>query len=154
MALFSATTSGLLRGDERALFQVSFYADFLLSSARIRVHSWDLSFQGIVAGNTLDVSVHSVADTEPGGGEIEFAKILSGDNKFTQIAPYILPGGGSVTPSPALDRVHAVDTSFIRKQYARGREPVVDTYHSFEFRCTPSNLFTPVPWKANVIFSA
>lgn len=149
MALYNATGSGLVGPGSNVLIQV--YGSGVLG--RLRIHSWDLSFQGIVAGNLMRVTLAQAATLGTASQYVDPA-VIDGESKFASVKPL---AAVEFAPAPTLgdvlDDLTVVDSGFMRKQYAKGREPVVGTSEGLVVACEPSDLFTPVPYKVNVTFS-
>lgn len=148
MTLYSVSASGVVVDGPNVLIQL--FGSGLLGRARI--HSWDLSFAGVVAGNVMDISLEKATDSF-GAWRYKAPAVLDGSNKFIQ-GPYVADRF-AVVPSSlgTVDSLQAVDSAYLRKQYQRGREPVVAASESLYVKCTPSELFTPVPWRMNVFYS-
>lgn len=149
MTLYNATGSGVIQTGTNVLIQV--YGSDVLG--RMRIHSWDLSFQGIVAGNVMDVSLVA-SDNFGFPTRFTRASVLDGEAKLSDASPNVAHDF-TVDPTveDVLDSISVVDSAFLRKQYAKGCEPVIGTSSGVDVRCTPSDLFTPVPYKVNITFS-
>lgn len=155
MRLYTASVTGTLKDGENVLLQV---VQPLSSSGRARVLSWDVSFNGIIAGNSMTVSFTRDSDSGIALEQVD-AVVLDGTYTTTYdglVGPAVR---SDFTINPTADTVidgpmHASDPSFIKKQYASGREPTIDVVGQASLRCTPSNMLAAIGFKANIILVA
>jgi hypothetical protein len=155
MRLYAANATGTLADAETVLLQVAMP---LAASGRARILSWDVSFNGIIAGNSVTLSL--TRDSNSGTALVqENAVVLDGTHQVT----YNLTNGpfmrSDFTVNPTASRtidgpLQASDPSFTLKQYASGQEPVIDVVGQVSLRCTPDGMTAAVGYKANIIFVA
>lgn len=153
MTLYNATASATIsEAAETTVTQIV----FATALGRGRLLSWDISFDGLIAGNNMRVSLHT---TDALGGILyERVPVLSGESKFATLAPnYSTENLFALTVENRLDLVDVADSAFFRKQYAKGREPVfLANANTGSMLCAtvePSDLVAPVHCKMNLTFS-
>ena len=154
MRLYNAIAEGTLQEGENLLVQLDLQ---YLGFRRARVSSWSVSFDGLIAGNSLSFRI--VRD-DPGPFGLSFSRavVLDGTHadEFDIYEPYIwtqfnsLPTALDVIEGP----LQASDTSHVLRQYGSGRELILDYSSRTSLRCTPSDMLVPVNYKVNFIFSA
>lgn len=154
MTLYNATASAIIGNAETPVTAITF-SDTL---GRARLISWDISFDGLIAGNMMTVSLY-VTDSV-GGSAYANAPVVDGENKVNvnETAYYATnPGTTPLSMDGQLDLVYIADSAFYKKQYAKGREPIFGgSVTSGRMMCatvTPSALVYPVNCKMNLTFA-
>jgi hypothetical protein len=155
MRLYAANATGTLLNAETVLLQVVMPLE---ASGRARILSWDVSFNGIISGNSVTFSL--TRDSTSGTVvSQENAIVLDGTHQVTYDetnGPFVRSDFTvNPTASDTLDGpLQASDPSFTLRQYASGQEPVIDATGQVSLRCTPVGMTAAVGFKANLIFVA
>lgn len=153
MTLYNATGSATISETaETTVTQISFGT----ALGRGRLLSWDVSFDGLIAGNNMTVSVH-LTDAVAGTA-FERVSVLDGEDKLSDQIPFYSTGNPFALPSEQdIDVVNIADSAFYRRQYAKGREPIfqanVLTGLMLCATVTPSIIVAPVHCKMNLTFA-
>lgn len=155
MRLYVANATGTLLATETVLVQV---AAPLSTTGRLRIISWDVSFNGVISGNSVTFSL-TVDSTSGTAVSQETAIVLDGSHQAVWSAAdepvvrsdfTVNPTASSVIDGP----LQASDPSITLVQYASGQEPVVDAAGQVSLRCTPSGMTAAVGFKANIVFTS
>lgn len=153
MRLYNAMATGTLEDAETALLQLYMH---VTGSTRAKVVAWDVSFDGLVAGNSLTFRI--VRDgSYVAPDETTYPAVLDGsffDGEYAS-GPEVnsissLPSVGSVIEGP----LYVADSSHVFRQYGSGKELTLDNFTRTSLRCTPSDMLVPVKYKVNFIFWA
>lgn len=154
MRLYNAIATGTLQDGENVLIQIELP---LLGGRRARISSWNASFNGIIAGNSLSIKLtrdsSSGTSTEsdvPAVLDGTFFDAVESTEPITRWGFTALPTAGATIDGP----LQASDPSYVFRQYASGREIVVGNDSRVSLRCTPSNMLAAVGYKVNVILAA
>jgi hypothetical protein len=152
MRVYSASYTGTLAAGENILLQLETSPD-----KRGRLSGWTVSFDAIVAGNNLSISLVEDSSAGDSAGS-DSPAVMDGSHQTGPLDTEIGMAYGFST-NPTLGRVVdgpylVSDTSMLSMQYASGEEPVLGNNARYSLRCTPSNLTVPVGFKVNLIFVA
>lgn len=153
MTLYNATASAVIQDAETPVTLLTFSDTF----GRARLTRWDVSFDGLIAGNNMTVSLYLTDAT--GGTVFQMIPPMDGEDKFVDDGPFFAsePGTTPLAVADQLDLVNVADSAYYKKQYAKGREPIFGgsavTGGMLCATVTPSALVVPVRCKMNLTFA-